>query len=79
MMLAQELAQIRSDLQVIKQFVLDFPEWIPLSDSLAKEFGYSTVDGLREYCKKNIHPSLFQKRGRIYHIHKSAIAILKKG
>ncbi len=79
MMLAQELAEIKSDIQIIKQFVMDFPEWIPLSDSLAKEYGYSGVDGLREWCKRNIHPSQFQKRGRIYHLHKSALSILKKG
>lgn len=78
MILTETLSQIQSDIQDIKKFILDFPEWIPISKSLAEEYGYSSVDGLREWCKRNIDPSLFEKRGRIFYIHKSAFSILKK-
>ena len=49
-----------------------FPTWIPLSNKLLESTGYKSVDGLRVYCLKNIHPDKFQKFGRQYHIHKDA-------
>lgn len=77
-MLMQDIQDIKADLKIIKTFIANFPEWIPITESIAQEYGYKGVDGFRNYCIRNLHPSLFQKRGRIYHIHISALALLKK-
>lgn len=55
-----------------------FPQWIPLSNKLLESTKYTTVDGLRNYCIKNVHPEKFKKFGRQYHIHRDAWFILVK-
>ena len=76
MLLAREIASIKQGIDEIKALVGGMPEWIPVSDKLAEQYGYSTSSGLREWCKRNIEPSMFKKFGRLYHIHKSAFGIL---
>jgi hypothetical protein len=77
MLLAQDIQQIAKDIAAIKNLMFIIPNWIPLSDEVAKEYGYATTNGLRNYCKRNIEPSLFKKFGKTYHIHKSALCLLK--
>lgn len=77
MILATQLQQIANDIAIIKKMMFLIPDWIPLSDEVAKEYGYSNTNGLRSYCKRNIEPSLFKKFGKTYHIHKSAVCMLK--
>lgn len=60
------------DLKQKVNFIINkFPEWIPLSQKLASEKGY-TLDGFRKHCLNNIHPSKFQKFGNQWHLHRDA-------
>lgn len=77
-MLAYDIQEIKSNLLAIKNVIVSIPEWIPISEHLASEYGYKTIDGFRNYCLCNVHPSLFQKKGRTYHLHRSALGVLKK-
>ncbi len=54
------------------------PTWLPLTQEYAKECGYKTLDGLRKWCCKNLHPDLFVKKGNQWYIHISAIHIVKR-
>jgi len=77
-MLINDIETIKSDISIIKSVIVSIPEWIPISEHLANEYGYKSIDGFRNYCLRNIHPSLFQKKGRVYHLHRSALGVLKK-
>jgi hypothetical protein len=76
MILARDINAIKTAIWDIQALVGGLPEWIPLSDQMAKQYGYKSADGLREWAKRNIEPSKFQKFGRLYHLHKSAFGLL---
>lgn len=54
------------------------PTWIPLSKEYAKECGYTTIDGLRKWCYNNLPPEKFEKRGKNWYIHISAVHFVKR-
>ena len=54
------------------------PEWTPLSKMYAKECGYKTIDGLRNYCLKHIHPDFFKKIEGKWYIHISVLHQVKR-
>jgi hypothetical protein len=76
MILAKDIAQIKTSIEEIRMLVGGLPEWIPLSDQMAQQYGYKTADGLREWCKRNIEPTKFKKFGRLYHLHKTSLGLL---
>ncbi len=54
------------------------PTWIPLTKDYANECGYKTLDGLRKWCYNNLPPDDFQKKGKHWYIHISAIHLVKR-
>ena len=66
------LQQIQFDLNLLKDAIASIPEWIAVTKDYARECGFSGPDGLRNWCSTNLPPSLFEKRGAGWFIHKSA-------
>ncbi|WP_416768483.1 hypothetical protein ACM66T_09990 [Sulfurimonas sp. ST-25] len=48
------------------------PEWIPLTKGVAEQYGYKTLDGLREWCYRNLPPDLYRKNGKAWEFHRSS-------
>lgn len=67
------ITQMESELKVISTTMLNIPTWFPLTSEFAQQHKMS-MNGLRKWCSKNIHPDYFMKRGRFWYIHKSEIA-----
>ena len=69
MFLHQKIIELEKRLEKLESFI---PEWVSLSKSLSKEYGY-TIDGFRNYCLTNIIPTKFKKIDNKYYIHKSML------
>lgn len=74
MSLFKEIENIKKNIDFL---MYQYPEWIPISTYVAKYYGYS-INGFRNYCLTNINPDLVKKFGKQFHIHKSALPLLKK-
>ena len=72
-MLMERIFQMDSELKAIKATMLNLPTWFPLTSEFAQEH-HMSMNGLRKWCLKNLHPDCFVKRGRFWYIHKSEIA-----
>ena len=72
-MLMDRISRMESELKVIHTTLLYLPTWFPLTTEFANEH-HMSMNGLRKWCTKNIHPDHFMKRGRFWYIHKSEIA-----
>ena len=69
---------INSKLDEILKVHTALPTWIPLSKQYAIECGYKSIDGLRKWCYSNLPPESFQKHGKNWYIHVSAIHLIKR-
>lgn len=72
------LDQINFKLDEILAIHEALPTWLPLSKEYALECGYKTIDGLRNYCFRNLPPDKFEKRGNKWYIHVSVIHYVKR-
>jgi len=72
------LDNINSKLDEILAIHQNLPTWIPLNKRYAEECGYKTIDGLRKYCYNNLPPEQFEKFGNNWHIHISAVHLIKR-
>ena len=72
------LNKIDQKLDEILQIHKSLPTWIPLSQQYAEECGYKTIDGLRKWCYNNLPPELFEKHGKNWFIHVSALHLVKR-
>ena len=72
-MLMERIFKMESELKAIHTTLLNLPTWFPLTLEFAKQH-HMSLNGLRQWCTKNIHPDHFMKRGRFWYIHKSEIA-----
>lgn len=66
----QKLDQLNANFEAI-------PDWIPISKDLAGQYGWQTVDGMRQWCIGHISPDRFEKRGKVWHLHKSVTPLVK--
>lgn len=72
------LDELNNKIDVILSIHKALPTWIPLTKDYAEECGYKTIDGLRKWCYNNLSPETFEKRGRHWYIHISAIHLVKR-
>lgn len=77
-MLIERIEKLEKTTDEIKMTMIAIPTWIPLTLEYAQELGYKTVNGLRAWCSRNLSPDEFDKKGRWWYIHKSALYKLKK-
>ena len=70
--------EINHKLDEILKIHSALPTWIPLSKQYALECGYKSIDGLRKWCYTNLPPESFQKQGKNWYIHVSAIHLIKR-
>lgn len=73
MMLIERITKLENEMKAIKSNMANIPTWFPLTSEFAQEHKMS-MNGLRKWCMKNLHPEHFVKRGRFWYIHKSEIA-----
>ena len=72
-MLIERINKLENEMKAIKSNMANIPTWFPLTTGFAQEHKMS-MNGLRKWCMKNLHPDYFVKRGRFWYIHKSEIA-----
>lgn len=72
-MLIDRINKLENEMKAIKSNMANIPTWFPLTTEFAQEHKMS-MNGLRKWCMKNLHPEHFVKRGRFWYIHKSEIA-----
>ncbi len=72
------LDEINAKMDVILSIHKALPSWMPLTREYAIECGYKTLDGLRKWCYNNLPPEQFEKRGRNWYIHISALHFVKR-
>jgi len=70
--------EINQKLDEILKIHHALPTWIPLTKVYANECGYKTIDGLRKWCFNNLPPEKFEKHGKNWYIHISALHIIKR-
>jgi len=75
-MLLERIEALESKLKAIEATLISYPEWMPITAEFAKEHGV-TINGLRGWCMKNIHPDFFMKKGRFWYIHQSQLGKIK--
>lgn len=75
-MLLERIEALENEMRAMKLTLLSLPTWMPITAEFAKEHGV-TVNGLRGWCMKNIHPDFFMKRGRFWYIHQSQLGKIK--
>lgn len=72
-MLIDRINTLENEMKAIKSMVANIPIWFPLTLEFAQQHNIS-MNGLRKWCSRNIHPDHFIKKGRFWYIHKSEIA-----
>lgn len=72
-MLIDRINNLENEMKAMKTTLLKLPTWFPLTSEFAQEH-HMSMNGLRKWCLKNLHPDCFVKRGRFWYIHKSEIA-----
>lgn len=72
-MLIDRISNLENEMIALRTTLINLPTWFPLTHDFAQQHRMS-MNGLRKWCSKNIHPDYFVKRGRFWYIHKSEIA-----
>lgn len=72
-MLMDRINRLENEMKAIKSNMANIPIWFPLTTEFSQQHKMS-MNGLRKWCMKNLHPEHFVKRGRFWYIHKSEIA-----
>ena len=78
MLLTERIEILENKIDMMLDILGMQPEWYPLSLSLANRMGYKTVDGLRKWCARNIHPDYFKQIGKIWHIHRTRLPYIQQ-
>ncbi len=77
MLLTERIDILENKIDTILDILGVQPEWHPLSLAMADKTGYKTIDGLRKWCERNIHPDYFRKIGKVWHIHRTKLPYLQ--
>ena len=77
-MFVEKLDSLERKLDKILEIHSSIPNWYPITKEFAKERGYKTLDGLRNWCLNNLHPDDFVKRGRFWYISIRSLPYLPK-
>lgn len=75
-MLLERIEALENEMRAMKSALMSLPTWMPITAEFAKEHGV-TINGLRGWCMKNIHPDYFEKKGRFWYIHQSQLGKIK--
>ncbi len=78
MLLTERIETLEKKIDMMLDILGMQPDWYPLSLNLANRAGYETVDGLRKWCERNIHPDYFRKIGKIWHIHRTKFPYIQQ-
>jgi hypothetical protein len=76
--ISEDLDIIKDQLDAMMHLLGALPEWYPLTLTLAQGAGYDTVDGLRKWCKNNIHPDYCKQIGKMWHVHRGQLAYIQQ-
>lgn len=76
MMLLQRIEKLEKEMRILQNITLALPKWIPLTKHFSKQYGYTTTNGLRNWCERNLSNEEFKKQGRFWYINKDALAKL---
>lgn len=77
MMLSEQLDEINRKLDQILAIHRALPTWYPITKDYALERGYTTVWGLTKWCRSNLSPDDFVKRGKHWYIHVRSLPHVK--
>ncbi len=78
MLLTERIEVLEEKIDLILDILGMHPDWYPLSLNLANRVGYKSVDGLRKWCTRNIHPDYFRQIGKTWHIHRTKLPYLQQ-
>lgn len=56
----------------LQRGVMALPEWMPITKSIAEQYGYSGTNGLRDWIVNNLPPRLRRKHDGKWEFHRSA-------
>lgn len=76
-MLDEKFSEINQKLDSVLIIHKSLPTWYPITKEYAIECGYKTVWGLTKWCRSNLSPNDFIKRGKHWFIHVSSLPLVK--
>lgn len=76
-MLQEKFEELNNKLDQVLKIHKSLPEWYPITKIFADECGYRTVWGLTKWCRSNLSPDDFVKRGKFWFIHVRSLSHVK--
>lgn len=76
-MLHEEFEKLNNKIDSILSIHRALPQWYPITKEYAKECGYTTVWGLTKWCRSNLSPDDFVKRGKHWFINIKSLPLVK--
>ena len=62
-MLLDRINTLENEMKAIKTIMASIPTWFPLTSEFAEQH-HMSMNGLRKWCSKNLHPEKFIKKDR---------------